>query len=182
MQILRRSLIILSLLCVICIYALSWGEDLHSIEANFEQTIVSEDGVPARYMGHIIAKSPNLVKWDYQSPLDKQIYMNGSDVIIYEASLQQASYSKLRTKSDFLSIITSAKKREDGAYYTNVDNVEYVMFLDKNGKKPERIEFVDNLGSKTTLKLLNVKLNIKVNETIFQFTPPEGTEIVQIKK
>lgn len=177
----RTLLAIFSALCASFCIAFGWGEHLSSIEADFEQIILSDDGVPARYAGHIIAKSPNLVKWDYQSPLNKQIYMKNQKVLIYEANLNQASYSKLREKSDFLSIITSAKKRDDGAYHTSVEGIEYVMFVDKDNK-PERIEFIDNLGSKTTLNLHNVKLNIKVDKKIFDFTPPAGTEIVEIKK
>ena len=108
------------------------------------------------YKGKILGKSPNKVKWDYQMPFKKEIYMNDNKVIIYEPSLEQVSHSTLRTNSDFISIIKSAKKQE-------------------------RINFVDSMGAKSTLKLSNVKLNTIINDKVFDFVTPEGVEVVELK-
>lgn len=176
MYFVRLCIALLSL----CVSVFAWGENLVSIEADFEQIITSEDGIPARYDGKIFGKTPSQVKWDYQNPLKKEIYMRDNEVVIYEPSLEQVSYSRLKDKTDFISIIKSAKKQDDGAYHTKVEGVEYKLFVDKNDK-PERIEFVDSMGAKTTLKLSNVKLNKNINESIFNFTPPQGVEIVELK-
>lgn len=139
---------------------------------------MSEDGVPTRYEGHIIGKMPSKVKWHYKAPLQKEIYMNGNEVIMYEPRLEQVSHSRLKDKTDFLSILKSAKKHDDGTYRTKVDGIEYALFVDK--QKPERIEFVDSMGMKTTLKLKNVKLNGAINDKKFVFVPPQGVEIVEL--
>lgn len=172
------KIVVVSLGLITSLFA--WGENLKSIEADFEQHIEGDDGASVYYRGKIIGKSPNKVKWDYQMPLKKEIYMNNNEVIIYEPSLEQVSYSTLNTKSDFISIIKSAKKREDGAYHTTIDNVEYVLFVDKDDK-PKSISFVDSMGSKSVLKLSNVKINGKINDSLFSFTPPKGVEIVELK-
>ena len=158
----------------------AWGENLKSIEADFEQYIENDDGTSVYYKGKILGKAPNKVKWDYQMPFKKEIYMNDNKVIIYEPSLEQVSHSTLRTSSDFISIIKSAKKQDDGSYHTQVDGVEYVLFVDKNDK-PERINFVDSMGAKSTLKLSNVKLNTIINDKVFDFVTPEGVEVVELK-
>lgn len=156
------------------------GENLQSIEADFEQFIVSEDGIPAHYEGKIYGKAPNKVKWDYTNPLKKEIYMKDSSVLIYEPSLEQVSRSHLNEKTDFISIIKSAKKQPDGTYRTKVEGTQYVLFVDKNDT-PERIEFVDSMGSKTILKLTKVKINPKIQDKIFEFSVPKGVEVVDIK-
>lgn len=156
-----------------------WGEHIQSIHAEFEQHIVSEDGIPAHYKGQIFAQSPNKAKWLYEVPLKKEIYMNEDGVIIYEPDLEQASYSRLKSKLDFISILNDAKKHKDGTYRTRLDGVEYVLFVDKNNQ-PERVEFVDALGSQTILKLKNVKINTLKDVSLFEFTPPEGVEVIEL--
>ncbi|TLD87426.1 outer membrane lipoprotein chaperone LolA [Helicobacter sp. MIT 03-1614] len=176
MEVLRRYVLVFTSLCMTLF---AWGENLQSIEADFEQIAVNEDGVPTRYEGHIIGKMPSKVKWDYKAPLQKEIYMNKNEVIMYEPRLEQVSHSRLKDKADFLSILKSAKKHNDGTYHTKVDGIEYVLFIDK-AQKPERIEFVDSMGVKTTLKLKNVKLNGVISDKKFVFVPPQGVEIVEL--
>lgn len=172
------------LVVIMCAFAWSvafgWGESLKSIEADFTQSIVSEDGIPARYEGHIYGKAPARVKWLYKAPLEKEIYMDGSEVMIYEPSLKQVSHSRLREKSDFISIIRGAQKQSDGTYHAKVEGVEYVMYVDSKNL-PARIEYTDNMGAKTTLTLHNVKLNGKMSDRLFHFTPPSDVEVVELK-
>ena len=40
----------------------AWGENLKSIEADFEQYIENDDGTSVYYKGKILGKSPNKVK------------------------------------------------------------------------------------------------------------------------
>ena len=168
------------LLFSLCGVAFGWGENLQSIQADFEQTIVNEDGIPARYEGHIMGKAPNKVKWQYKTPLQKEIYMNENEVLIYEPLLAQVSHSYLKDQTDFISIIKSAKEHKDGTYHTKVDGVNYVIFLD-DSKKPQRIEFTDSMGAKTTLKLRNVKLNVNLKDSNFNFILPKGVEVVELR-
>lgn len=171
-------------ICVLVLLSLNLsfalGENLQSIEADFEQFIVSEEGIPAHYEGKIYGKAPNKVKWDYTNPLKKEIYMKDNAVLIYEPSLEQVSRSHLKEKTDFISIIKSAQKQPDGTYHTKIEDTQYVLFVDKNDT-PERIEFVDSMGSKTILKLTKVKLNPKIQDKIFEFSIPKGVEVVDIK-
>lgn len=160
--------------------AFAWGENLQSIEADFEQRIENEDGMDMFYRGKILGKAPNKVKWDYQSPLKKEVYMNNNEVMIYEPSLEQVSHSTLKTKSDFISIVKSAKKQPDGSYRTNVEGVEYTLYVDKNDK-PERISFIDSMGAKSVIKLSNVKLNGAMSDKVFEFSVPKGVEVVEIR-
>ncbi|WP_407934410.1 LolA-like outer membrane lipoprotein chaperone, partial [Helicobacter typhlonius] len=163
-----------------CAIAFAWGENIQSMEADFEQLIENEGGIDMFYKGKIFGKSPNKAKWEYQMPLKKEIYMNNGEVMIYEPALEQVSYSRLRTKSDFISIMKSAIKQADGSYRTSVDNVEYTLYVDKNDK-PKSISFVDSMGSKSVLKFSNVKLNGTLNDKLFVFKVPEGVEVVEIK-
>lgn len=176
----KRIFVLVCMWLCVCNILLAWGENLQSIEADFVQNIISEDGVPAHYEGRILAKVPSHVKWLYKSPLQKEIYMNGRDVIIYEPNLMQVSHSHLQEKSDFISIIQNSKKQDDGAYHVKVEGVEYIMFVDSKNL-PDRIEYTDSMGAKTTLKLHNVKLNTRINDSIFSFTPPKDVEVVDLK-
>ncbi len=166
---------------VICCGRLfAWGEDIQSIQADFEQYIYNEDGANVYYKGKILGKSPNKVKWDYQMPFKKEIYMNDNKVAIYEPSLEQVSLSTLNSKSDFISIIKSAKKYEDGTYRTAVDGIEYTLVVDRENK-PKSIYFVDTMGTKSELVLSNVKLNVKIDDAVFVFVAPSDVEVLELK-
>lgn len=175
-----RIMRVIAVWSCVCVALFGWGENLKSIEADFEQHIENDDGPSVYYKGKVMGKSPNKVKWDYQMPLQKEIYMNGNEVMIYEPHLEQVSLSRLNVKNDFISIIKSAKKRDDGTYSTFIDDIEYVIFIDKDDK-PERITFTDSMGAKSTLILHNVKLNPAINDRIFDFSPPDDVEIVELR-
>ena len=176
MCILRMCFILVFAFCEV---AFAWGENIQSIEADFEQRIENEDGMDMFYRGRILGSRQNKARWDYQIPLKKEIYMIDNEVMIYEPSLEQVSYSRLRTKSDFISILKSAKKQTDGSYHTTIEGIEYTLFVDKNNK-PERIVFIDSMGAKSILTLSNVKINGTINDKVFHFSPPKGVEIVEI--
>lgn len=176
-----RSIMIISFfLGSLCSISLGWGEDIQSIQADFVQNIISEEGIPARYEGKIIGKAPSKVKWTYKTPLNKTIYMSDKEVIIYEPLLAQVSHSYLKSESDFISVIRSAKEQKDGTYHAKVDGVTYIIHLD-DAKKPKLIEFTDSTGTKTALNLRNVKLNVKLSDKEFEFTIPQDVDVVELR-
>lgn len=177
MSILRKHTIMILGLCSMLF---GWGEHIQSIHAEFEQHILNEEGIPALYRGQVFGKVPSKAKWLYETPLKKEVYMNDETLIVYEPELRQVSYSQLESKVDFLWILKSAKKQKDGTYRTTVDGVPYVLFVDQ-ADTIDRVEFSDSMGTKTIIKLKNVRINTITDDALFQFMPPEGVEIVNLK-
>lgn len=160
-------------------FAFGLGEGVSSLEADFIQDIISTDGIPVQYKGKIQSKLPNNIKWTYTFPIKKEIYINQNQVAIYEIELNQVSYSNLKDNADLLSILKQAKKKSSGIYIATAQDVEYTIYVDSKDS-PYKIEFTDTIGTKTTINLSNVKLNTNIKNKVFEFTPPENAEIVEL--
>lgn len=93
-------------------FCLIFSEDFDHIKnfvANFKQTTIQQ-GQKIIYSGRVFAAKPSHARWIYTSPLQKEVYINGEDIVIYEPRLFQATYSKTEKKIDILQILRLAKR------------------------------------------------------------------------
>ncbi|WP_104697391.1 MULTISPECIES: LolA-like outer membrane lipoprotein chaperone [unclassified Helicobacter] len=155
---------------------LGWGENIKSIKADFIQTTYQNDE-KIIYSGKLFAINPNLAKWVYTSPIKKEIYLNGNNVIIFEPLLEQATISHIAQQVDFFSIVTSAKVGEDGNYHTRIGNTDYTLILRNN--LPYQILYKDDFQNSIEISLEQVKINISLDKKIFDFTPNEHIDIIR---
>lgn len=155
---------------------LGWGENIKSIEADFIQTTYQNDE-KIIYSGKLFALKPNLAKWVYTTPLKKEIYLNGKNVIIFEPFLDQATISQINQQIDFFSIITSAQIKKDGNYHTKIGNTNYTLILKDN--IPHQIIYKDEFQNPIKIELKQVKTNITLDSKIFEFTPNQNIDIIK---
>lgn len=167
---------ILGLLALLLTWLLGWGEDIESLRASFTQT-THQQSEKIIYTGTLIAKNPNLAKWSYTAPMQKEIYLNAKEVIIYEPLLEQATYSQIAQKADFFSIITSAKLGSDGHYHATIGDTSYTLILKDN--KPYQILYKDELDNTIEITLTQVELNPKLDSSLFTFTPTQGIDLIR---
>lgn len=154
----------------------TFGFDIHSIQADFTQSIQSQSIV---YAGKFVASSPNLAKWEYIQPLKKIVYINPKEVIAYEPMLSQVIIQKIQRQLDFIAILKDAKQDEKNPnlYYSKIDKTLYTITILDN--LPTSISYQDNLGETIIITLKNVVLNQKIPQDVFEFTIPEGIDVVR---
>ncbi|MFC3848404.1 LolA-like outer membrane lipoprotein chaperone [Helicobacter baculiformis] len=154
------------------------GLDLHfqSFSAHFKQVVLGEGPSPV-YEGEIFAKMPDLVKWVYDKPSIKEIYMRDRRVVVYEPQLLQATLTKLDKSLDFFTILKKAKLQKDGRYKTKIKDTTYYLTL--QDKLPYLLEFTDKLKNKVQIIFSAVKTNTPLEDSMFVFVLPKGVDLVR---
>ena len=147
--------------------------EIESISANFTQIVNNEKNI--KYKGKLIATLDSKGYWEYYKPVKKQIIINKDRVIIYESELKEAIVDS-NGGIDFLKVINSIKKSKDNLYESVINNQKFIISMKDN--KPYKIEYSDDLDNKITILLSNVKINEKIDESIFDFKLPEDASII----
>ncbi|RDU65494.1 LolA-like outer membrane lipoprotein chaperone [Helicobacter sp. MIT 14-3879] len=156
-------------------FSFLFGLEFSSIEADFIQNLVSDEGSDAiTYKGKLIATSDSKAYWRYDSPIKKEIFVNNNKVIVYEPDLEQAIISE-RLNLDFLKIINTTKESKDGLI-SEINGQIFKIFLKDN--KPDKITYTDELDNSVEIKLENVVLNKKIDYEKFKFNIPNNTDII----
>lgn len=157
------------------LFALSFDYD--SFEANFIQTIKNRAGKQIEYRGKITAKKPALALWEYTKPVKKSVYIKDDSVIVYEPQLSQAKYLKKRGDISLESILKKAKAEGVNSYVAKDGDTTYHFSVSND--MIERLTYKDSLDNDTEILFFDRKKNISVPTSIFDFKPPEGTDILK---
>lgn len=144
--------------------------------ANFTQKVRAQDGGEIIYSGEVLAKAPNLVLWRYISPMPKEVYIKGSDMVIYEPKLLQAIFLKANDYLDIFSITKKARYYGNGNFLVRVINQDYVLRTQDTLLK--EIEFTDELGNFSLVQFSDQKINLNLGNELFVFNPPAGVDLV----
>lgn len=147
--------------------------EFRSLEAKFEQIVITQDGDEISYFGRLQAKAPNKAKWDYEMPIQKEVFVNGKELIIYESHLSEVYRHKLATTEDFFSIIARAEAISSNKLAAVLENVTYFITLSENGL-PQELEYKDDLDNTIRIIFTQVKANTEILDSVFVFTPPQG--------
>ena len=154
-------------------------KNLKSLEADFVQVVSTQEEMTLSYSGKLQAKAPNKAKWSYEPPMQKEVFVNDKELIVYEPALQQAHIQSLVAQQDFFEILSKAEKVEGKKRLrAEIDGIIYNIFLDSKGL-PKRIEYSDNLENTTIITLENVKINPKIADSVFVFVVPKGIDILR---
>ena len=168
----------LFILLITMIY--SFGIDistLKSYQADFLQTIVNPQGKSLEYKGKIYILYPNLVLWNYKSPIEKDIYIKWDRVTIIEPELEQAIITTMQKQINMIDLFKNAKKVSQNHYETIFQNKLYRLDLDNNIVKS--ISYDDDLDNKVLIKFTNIKQNQKIKESTFDYIIPFEYDIIR---
>lgn len=179
-----------------------------SFSANFEQTTkvtggkaVQKKGLSAQHMnqtfkGVMKVERPGKFFWETSSPSKQTIVTSGKTVWIYDPDLQQAVRQSLddqvaNTPALLLSGNTSQIMKSYRVTQPNKAKTYYTLYP-KHGdgafqsltisfganKAPTLMILSDSLGQTTYVRFNNMKVNVPIPASTFNFTPPKGTDII----
>lgn len=157
-------------------FLFSYGENIKSIQADFEQITISHSS-NIKYIGKFYAKSPGSIKWIYETPIQKEIYINNKKSVIYEPMLEQVYEENNNRNIDFFSILKDAKPSSEGKLKAVVENNEFILELKNN--IPYKLSFQDEFSNTIEILFKNVKLNQKIDDKEFKFIAPSNVDIVK---
>lgn len=152
------------------------GLTLSSIDTKFTQIITSEENDKIKYSGKFYANQSKAV-WIYQTPIQKQIYLNKDEIIIIEPRLEQATITSLRNIPDITEILQNAKKSSEDEYIAKFDDSIYKIKV-KN-QIPTSISYKDKLDNNISLELYQTKINIILDDILFKPQIPKEYDIIR---
>lgn len=152
-------------------------KNITSISADFTQEIKGDEG-GIKYSGHLVARADSKAYWRYETPMKKEIFVNGKSVMIYEPEFAQVIISD-KMDIDFVRILNSVRQSENGVgdeWQSVVNNQTFRIVL--KGDKPHKILYKDELDNDIIITLENVALNAKISDKVFHFKRPQGVDVI----
>jgi len=154
--------------------------------------------------GTMVLLKPGRMRWDYKFPDRQVIVCDGQSITMYFAQENQMlvapakqylesdmTYSFFAGSGNILRNFTVETPAEEDLrdneatpllrLTPNKDHpqIDYILLWADDDFIMNRLKIVDKFGSMTDIRFSNVKLNPKISEHLFSFTPPAGTEIIK---
>jgi len=173
--------------------------ELETFQAGFTQTVKSQNGsVQDQSRGQVWLQSPDKLRWEYTGDFPEIIVADGKNIWLYDESLEQvtvkpqsdqASNSPLMILTDVSQLDKQFKVTELGEFegmgllelrsLDSESEFERILLgLDSHGIRMMAME--DAFGLRTEIQFENVLINQPADAELFQFTPPEGTDVVGV--
>ncbi|MBN2134913.1 MAG: outer membrane lipoprotein carrier protein LolA, partial [Acidobacteria bacterium] len=179
-------------------------DNLPAFSADFKQVLLNTNSdLQLEERGKLIIKKGGFMRWDYTEPEEKLFVCNTSQCYMYipeDALAQVIDLTDLDVSSAPMLFFTGKGKLKSDFNIEmleekNRDNLIVLRLLPK--KEGERFDYmiayidpatyfivqmhvVDQLGNRTDYKFTNITEKVSVDESLFKFSPPDGTEIVKI--
>ena len=171
--------------------------EVSSFSARFKQVVLDESLKPVQESsGTLWIERPNKFRWDYEKPYKQQIVADGKRLWVYDVGLQQATVRDLTGGlNDTPAMLLAGKGRLDDNF--TIQPLEVEGSLTWVQLKPRRkdsgyddirigfaqgklrvIEMVDGFGHTTRVTLESPRENAHIEAARFNFTPPEGVDVV----
>lgn len=171
---------------------------IHTLDARFYQSVTINGRRSSQSSGHFSLKKPGLLYWNIQKPHAQVMVADGHDIWVYEPKLRQVT-----KKSQSKGIGGAA-----GLFVSNQPNLwvaRYQVQVQTNGHatvfqlmaknhksslpkvklgfagdRLEKIEFWDQLGQYSQIKLSEVKVNQRLSTRLFHFAIPKGVDVINL--
>jgi outer membrane lipoprotein carrier protein len=176
----------------------SYTGGLKTLHARFTQTQFDEKMRQLEVAsGEFSLQKPGKFRWEYKQPYTQQIIADGKNLWIYDPELEQVILKPLDQAlgATPIALLTGEQPLQEQFTITelgNIDGREFLqlepkikdtdyglMLLALGEKGLEAMELKDRLGQVTRIELLEPKLNVAVDKSLFDFKPPKGVDVVR---
>ncbi|MBV1786606.1 outer membrane lipoprotein chaperone LolA [Marinobacterium sp. D7] len=169
-----------------------------SFGAEFEQYTLSEEGTRQEHSsGEFVLARPDRFDWITHSPFEQRIVSDGEYIWIYDPDLEQVTRKPADEQSESApALILNGKvdalsERFDIRQIEQMGDREVFELLPLTEKRSfERIRLLfkdevlsellleDSLGQRTSILLNAIELDLEPDPERFEFTPPEGVDLI----
>ena len=176
-----------------------FANQLESFQAEFKQTVKSQDGRIQDQTGGIIwLESPDKLRWVYTGEFPEIIVADGQNIWVYDESLDQVTVKPQSDKSTNspLMILTDVSQLDEQFQVTELGDIEDMLLLElkslddeseferillgMNGDGIRMMAMEDAFGQRTEVHFENIVMNPTIDPGLFRFEPPEGVDVVGV--
>lgn len=173
--------------------------DTETLRGDFRQSTL--DGSETRIQsqrGEFSLARPDRLYWYTEPPYEQAIYVNNDTIWVYEADLEQATRQPVtdQWEQSPALILTGTEEQlgqryrveqtrdsEEGQRYEltpRADNSSISsMTVSFQGRYPVSIRLVDSFNQTTLVSFENVELNVDLDDSVFEFDPPDGVDVIE---
>lgn len=171
--------------------------DVHSLTANFQQTVVDAQKKQILHSGGTVAlQRPGRFRWDYRTPYPQLIVGDGKRIWIYDTELEQITVKPMaKALGSTPSLLLSGGLNLDKNFtYHALSRNDGLQWVELVPRKPDSsfskvdlgfaanalaaMDLVDGFGQVTRFRFTDVKVNPTVDPSLFHFVPPAGVDVV----
>lgn len=173
-------------------------ESVRSFSGRFTQVQTDEHGeLVTSGAGLVAIARPGKFRWSYDQPYEQLMVCDGQTIWAYDPDLKQvtvraAGETLAGTPAELLAqnarlsenFTTRDMGEKDGLRVVRLEpkseqsDFKSIELSLRNGV-PQRLKFSDPLGGSTVVELRDLKVNVAIPDAQFQFTPPQGVEVVK---
>ncbi len=171
-------------------------DNTQSLSAHFEQTLLDEyNQLMQQSAGELRMQRPGKFRWDYTKPYEQNIVSNGRKIWMYDTELEQVSvrpYEKL--ESSPVNLLDNQQPLETLFSLEDMpsqDAQEWVkltprkadsdfqqMLVGLHKGKIKTMRLLDNFNQQTEIIFTELSINPEFKADIFEFSAPEGADIM----
>jgi|TARA_B110001469_G_scaffold77132_1_gene73040 outer membrane lipoprotein carrier protein len=185
--------------------AQSLGEQLgrqSNMEADFVQYVMDASGSRLQEThGHMVLAQPNRFWWQTADPFAQLLVSNGKQLWIYDEDLEQVTVQTLdpsTTATPALLLsgnstnieaefdVVMQRGSDDLVLYQlkpkNPESLYQALRLNFKNNQLLEMQLEDTMHQKTSLIFSNMVLNPQIEDHLFEFTIPEGADVLQMDR
>jgi outer membrane lipoprotein carrier protein len=153
--------------------------------------------------GMVYFKKVGKMYWEYTKPSVQKIYLDGNKLWVYLPEDNQvmrndtarlpsditmdlfAGKLKIREKFTVSSMPDAAGDKKDSVILKLIPKTPHptlkslTLWLDRKTSTIYQTSLEDELGNRTVLKFSDIKIDSRIDDAVFTFTPPPGVEIFE---
>lgn len=171
--------------------------DTQTARAKFTQTVTDRNGRPKQEAsGEFEISRPGKFRWSVDQPYRQLLVGDGERVWIYDPDLNQvvkrrADQALGTTPAALLAGKDDVERAFDWHDLPTADGLDWLGATPKDkessfteirlgfrGSALAALEIYDNFGQRTTIRLARLERNPRLPRDLFQFTPPQGADVV----
>jgi len=175
----------------------AFNHGLDAIHCQFTQTVIGQDGqITDSGKGELWVARPARFRWAYEGEFPELIVADGTHIWLYDASLQQVTVkdqSNLANNSPLMLLanlqgldteFTVTERGEDGDMQMldlaarGKDSEFQRVTLGLRQNQVVMMTMEDAFGMRTEIHFLHMQRNPELKDSLFEFTPPPGTDVV----
>lgn len=169
-------------------------QNLKTYQANFDQVIQDKHGTTIQEStGKMALQRPGRFRWETLKPNQQLIVADGKYIWVYDKDLQEVTQKKQTADAQSPGLLLSdsvihlAKRFSVSLPDTNDFKLVPVkqdlfksveLFFDPKGSLTKMI-LQDNIGQTTKIQFAHTSANTSLSPSLFKFTPPKNTDVVQ---
>jgi len=168
-----------------------------TLQASFTQQVSGKNNKIQFSAGQVSLVRPGKFRWVYSKPYPQEIVSDGKQVWLYDVDLAQVTIKPVGKALDASpAAVLAGNNKLDASFSTaelpNKDGLYWVELTPKqkessfaririgfNENTLSRMELDDQFGQTTQIQFTQLIRNKAIDDKVFTFTPPAGTDIIR---